>query len=60
MLSGRYDFFFPLETAQLPMFEALGTPAADKRHVIQEGGHDVPRPVLIRETLDWLDKYQRP
>jgi dienelactone hydrolase len=60
MLSGRYDFFFPLETAQLPMFEALGTPAADKRHVIQEGGHDVPRAVLIRETLDWLDRYQRP
>ena len=35
----------------------LGTPTQGKKHVIAEGGHFVPRPVLIRETLDWFDKY---
>jgi len=27
-----------------------------KRHVIYDGGHNVPREKLIGETLDWLDK----
>ena len=58
MLNGRYDFFFPLETSQKPMFARLGTPDAHKRHVVADGGHDVPRDLLIRELLDWLDRYQ--
>ena len=36
-------------------FELLGTPAANKRHVIAVGGHFIPRSLVIRETLDWLD-----
>jgi eukaryotic-like serine/threonine-protein kinase len=60
MLNGRHDFFFPLETSQIPFFEALGTPAADKRHLIYEGGHDVPRTELIKESLGWFDKYLGP
>jgi len=35
--------------------ELIGTPERDKKHVIAPGGHFVPRDVLIRETLDWLD-----
>jgi len=58
MLNGRYDFFFPVESSQDPMFRLLGTPAADKRHVVVEGSHEVPRAVLIQEVLGWLDKYQ--
>jgi hypothetical protein len=42
------------------MFQLLGTPDENKRHVIAEGGHDVPRQLLIRETLDWLDRYLGP
>ena len=57
MLNGRYDYYFPTETAQRPFFERLGTPAADKKWVVYEGGHDVPRPRLIAEALAWLDKY---
>ena len=59
MINGRYDYFFPLELAQKPLFNLLGTPAVDKRHVILEASHDVTplRQVLMRETLDWLDKY---
>ena len=60
MLNGRYDFYFPVESSQKPMFEALGTPAEHKRHVIADGSHFVPRPVLIKESLDWLDKYLGP
>jgi dienelactone hydrolase len=58
MINGRYDFFFPLETSQIPMFRLLGTPADQKRHVVEEGSHFVPRPRLIQEMLTWLDKYQ--
>lgn len=57
MLNGRYDPYFPVESSQNPMFDLLGTPPSLKRHVISEGSHYVPRPVLIRETLDWLDRY---
>lgn len=61
MLNGRYDATFPLESSQLPMFHFLGTPGADKRHVIYEGGHMVfPRPGAVRECLDWLDRYLGP
>jgi formylglycine-generating enzyme required for sulfatase activity/predicted esterase len=60
MLNGRYDAIFPLETSQLPMFRLLGVPEADKRHVIYETGHSVPRNELIKETLNWLDRYLGP
>jgi dienelactone hydrolase len=58
MINGRYDFFFPTESSQLPMFRLLGTPPDQKRHVVEAGSHFVPRTRLIQETLDWLDKYQ--
>jgi formylglycine-generating enzyme required for sulfatase activity/tRNA A-37 threonylcarbamoyl transferase component Bud32 len=58
MINGRYDFYFPVATSQLPMFRLLGTPPGEKKHVIEEGSHFVPRVRLIQETLAWLDKYQ--
>ena len=47
--------------SQLRLFELLGTPAEHKRHVALEGGH-VPNDWrgLIREVLDWFDKYLGP
>ncbi|MFN2604421.1 MAG: alpha/beta hydrolase family protein, partial [Gemmatimonadaceae bacterium] len=60
MLNGKYDFFFPLDLAQKPFFQVLGTPADKKKWIVYEGGHDVPRMALIRETLAWLDKYLGP
>ncbi len=58
MLNGRYDVDFPVESSQLPMFQFLGTPPKDKKHVVYDGGHGAfPRPAAVRETLDWLDKY---
>ena len=59
MINGASDYGLPVELAQKPMFDALGVPPEHKRHVILEGGH-VPynTNALIRETLDWLDRYQ--
>jgi serine/threonine protein kinase len=51
------DFNFPVETSQLPMFRALGTPEGDKRHVLYEGGHIFPFARIVKDTLDWLDRY---
>ena len=61
LLAGRNDFYYPVETSQAPMFKLLGTPAEHKRHVVFEGaGHVPPRIEVIRETLDWLDRYLGP
>jgi len=60
MINGRYDNTFPLETAARPMYERLGTPPDRKRLVIVGGVHYVPRNILIRETLDWFDRYLGP
>jgi serine/threonine protein kinase/dienelactone hydrolase len=57
MLDGRFDFFLPTDTSQEPMFRLLGVPDAQKRRVVYETGHNIPRQELVRETLDWLDRY---
>ncbi len=61
MINGRHDFAFPLETSQAPMFRLLGTAATDKRHLVFESGH-VPteRQEVMKEILDWLDRYLGP
>jgi dienelactone hydrolase len=57
MLNGRFDFFFPTETSQEPMYRLLGTPAEHKRRVVYETSHTIPRTEMIKESLDWLDRY---
>jgi eukaryotic-like serine/threonine-protein kinase len=58
MVNGRYDFFFPTETSQKPLFQAFGTLPKDKQHVVFEAGHVPPNELMIKEVLDWLDRYQ--
>jgi eukaryotic-like serine/threonine-protein kinase len=61
MVNGRNDFQLPVETSQRPLFRLLGTPDEDKRHVILEGGHaPFDFSELIKETLNWLDRYLGP
>ena len=60
ILNGELDFFFPAETSQRPMFELLGTPPADKKRLVFPGGHSVPRTEMIKESLEWLDRYLGP
>ena len=60
MLNGRFDSYFPVGSSQEPMFRLLGTPAANKRRVVYDTGHDLPRKDEIKETLNWLDRYLGP
>ncbi len=57
LINGRDDFQVPMES-QLRLLELMGTPSEHKRHVPLDGGH-VPNDMrgLIREVLDWFDKY---
>jgi dienelactone hydrolase len=58
MVNGEFDFFFPVDTAQKPLYDLLGAPEEDKRYVVYPGSHSVPRAELTRELLTWLDRYQ--
>ena len=60
MLNGKYDATFPFETTVKPFFEFLGTPESDKRLFISETDHWIPKVDMIRETLNWMDRYFGP
>ena len=60
MLSGQYDFFYPVEASQVPMFRLLGAPKEQKRRVLYDTAHTIPRNELIKQSLDWLDRYLGP
>ena len=59
MVNGRYDSTFPVEKSQDPLFALLGTPAADKRHVVLDTPHDATEdlPHMSKTVLAWLDHY---
>jgi formylglycine-generating enzyme required for sulfatase activity/dienelactone hydrolase len=61
MVNGRYDFFFPYEASQAPMFQLLGSVPGQKKHRVFDSGH-VPneRDAAMREILDWFDRYLGP
>jgi dipeptidyl aminopeptidase/acylaminoacyl peptidase len=60
MLNGRYDFYCPVQSCQVPLYRLLGTPAEYKVHMLYEGGHNIPRNELIKETLNSFDRYLGP
>jgi dipeptidyl aminopeptidase/acylaminoacyl peptidase len=60
MLNGKYDLRFPFETTVKPFYDLLGTPEKDKRLCVYESDHGVPKSEIIKETLNWLDKYFGP
>jgi formylglycine-generating enzyme required for sulfatase activity len=62
MINGKYDYLVPVETAQEPLFRLFGAPGAHKRHVLMETDHSafLQIDILIKEILDWLDKYLGP
>ena len=51
---------FPPGSSQEPMFRLVGTAREHKRRTIYETGHDIPRNEMIKESLDWLDRYLGP
>jgi hypothetical protein len=43
------------------MFRLLGMQPDQKRHVVFDTGHGpFPQNALIKEILDWLDRYAEP
>ena len=60
VINGRNDFQHPYETGQVPFFEAIDVPEADKSLVILDAGHFPPWNEVIRHTLDWFDRYLGP
>jgi dienelactone hydrolase len=60
LINGRDDFQAPLE-GQQRIIELIGTAPEHKRLVSLEGGH-VPNDFrgLVREVLEWFDKYLGP
>ncbi|HEY2361662.1 MAG TPA: protein kinase [Candidatus Angelobacter sp.] len=60
MLNGRYDFFFPVDSTQEPFYQMLGSKKEQKKHLIFETSHNIPRNELIKESLSWFDQYLGP
>lgn len=60
MVNGQQDFIFPVASSQDPLFRMLGVARADKRHVTVDSGHLPPTEPVIKESLDWLDRYLGP
>jgi len=60
MLNGHYDFFFPVESTQEPFYRLLGSRKDQKKRLLYETGHNLPRNELIKESLNWLDQYLGP
>ncbi|HUP45564.1 MAG TPA: protein kinase [Thermoanaerobaculia bacterium] len=57
MLNARYDHFFPVETSSRLMFQLLGTADDQKRFLLYDSGHALPRNEVIKETVGWLNRY---
>jgi serine/threonine protein kinase/dienelactone hydrolase len=60
MLNGQYDFFFPEQSTQEPFYRLLGSKKEEKKHLLYDVGHAIPRNELIKEMLNWLDQYLGP
>jgi eukaryotic-like serine/threonine-protein kinase len=61
LLGGQYDFEAQPETSLKTLFDLLGTRPEHKRYrIIENAGHVPPRIEVVREVLDWLDRYLGP
>jgi predicted esterase len=59
MINGRFDHLVPGET-QEALFDLLGTPTSQKRRVLVDAGHVIPRSDMLVPVLDWLDESLGP
>jgi dienelactone hydrolase len=58
MISSNQDNLFPVEISQKPLMSMLGANPRQKRYITAAGGHtQLPRSLVIRESLDWLDQH---
>ena len=57
MLSGKFDNYYPTVSSQEPLFKLLGTPAEHKLRREYEAAHNIPKAVMIKEVVGWMEKY---
>ncbi|MFP4207620.1 MAG: SUMF1/EgtB/PvdO family nonheme iron enzyme [Wenzhouxiangella sp.] len=61
MINGAQDYNFPVESAQKPFFDLLGTPPENKTHLILDWGHLPPHySEVIRAYLEWTERWLGP
>jgi eukaryotic-like serine/threonine-protein kinase len=63
MINNATDSVFPLETAQKPLFDLLGTPVEQKKHILFPGEHSIAwgaRGQYHKAITDWLDCHLGP
>ncbi len=61
LVNGRYDPIRPHEFVLAPLFDLLATPSDSKEIILYESAHwPLPRYLMMRDTLAWLDHYMGP
>ena len=56
LLNGRYDFYFPYKSSQLPLYNLMDLDNTNKRHVVVEYAHYVPYHIVAEETINWINR----
>ncbi len=59
LLGGKFDFDYSMEQ-QKAFYDLLCTPEGDKKWIVYESTHYIPRKDLINESVSWLDNYFGP
>jgi pimeloyl-ACP methyl ester carboxylesterase len=60
LINGKQDAMHPYQEGQIPFFDAIDVPEADKRMIVSDAGHLPPFNEIIRHALDWLDERLGP
>lgn len=58
MLNGQYDYIFPSELSQKPLFQAIGS--QDKSQIEYESTHSIPFDLALPAASEWLDAHLGP
>jgi hypothetical protein len=52
--------FFPMESTADLFYRLLGSKRDQKKHLLFDTAHNIPRNELIKQALDCLDQYLGP
>jgi eukaryotic-like serine/threonine-protein kinase len=55
-----HDFMYPLESSHDIFFQLLGSRNDQKKHLLYDASHNLPRNEFIKEKLNCLDQYLGP
>ena len=55
LLNGRYDFYFPYQSSQLPLYNLMDLNDNNKRHVVVDYAYYVPMHIVRDETLELIN-----